>query len=387
MRKITIETSSKYDVLIGNGILEKAGEHLQEVLKCDKLCIVSDETVYGLYGQELFEALENADYKVCVFTVPAGEDSKNMDTVSKLLEFMAKEQLTRVDAIVAFGGGVIGDLAGFVAACYLRGISFVQIPTTLLAAVDSSVGGKTGVNLSHGKNLAGAFWQPSLVFCDTHLFKSLSQTILLDGIAEIIKYGVIADKELFEFMFVNDFRTLIESNGLTCKRSATKINRTENNSTPDKMRIESIVDIVARCVKIKAEIVSQDERDTGKRMLLNFGHTLGHAIEKCSNYEISHGHAVAIGMRYISHIATIMEILRPNDTVRIAKILKKYNFSLTCDYSAKELYEAALVDKKRAGNTITEVFPNKIGSCRLEQVDIFSFEELIKEALSSVEKE
>ena len=368
MRKITIETSSKYDVIIGSGLLENIGEHLQEVFKCDKLCIVSDETVYGLYGKELFAALENTGYKVCVFTFPAGEDSKNMDTVSKLLEFMAKEQLTRADAIVAFGGGVIGDLAGFAASCYLRGLSFVQIPTTLLAAVDSSVGGKTGVNLSHGKNLAGAFWQPSLVLCDCLLFRSLPQAILLDGIAEIIKYGVIADEELFEFMLAKDFRTLVESNG---------------SPTSDNAREDTIIDIVAKCVKIKAEIVSEDERDTGKRMLLNFGHTLGHAIEKCSNYEISHGHAVAIGMRYISHIAMIAKLSPVDCAIRIEEVLKKYNFSLSCDYSAEELYEAALVDKKRAGNTITEVFPNKIGSCRLEQVSIDAFEEFIKEAFSS----
>jgi len=367
MRKITIETSTKYDVIIGHKLLETAGKRLQDILKCDKLCIVSDEKVYSLYGQTLFDSLENAGYKVCTFTFPEGEDSKNIETVSKLLEFMAKEQLTRTDAIVSFGGGVTGDLAGFAASCYLRGISFFQIPTTLLAAVDASVGGKTGVNLSHGKNLVGAFWQPALVLCDCSLFKSLPKAVLLDGIAEIIKYGVIADEDLFEFMFSHDLYAMLENNspgGIDCAES-----------------MDGIENIIERCVKIKAEIVSQDERDTGMRQLLNFGHTLGHAIEKCSNYKISHGHAVALGMLYISRFATISEDSAADCAARIEEILMKYGFALSCDYSAEELYNAALVDKKRAGNTITEVFPNKIGSCRLETVDIDAFRELIKKTI------
>ena len=375
MRKVTIETSTKYDVIIGSELLENAGEHLQAVLKCDKLCIVSDETVYSLYGQMLFNSLENAGYDVCAFTFPAGEDSKNMETVSELLEFMAKEQLTRTDAIVAFGGGMVGDLAGFAASCYLRGVSFIQIPTTLLAAVDSSVGGKTGVNLSHGKNLAGAFWQPALVLCDCSLFKSLPRATLLDGIAEIIKYGVIADEELFEFMASHDLCAMLENNSPEGTDCTENIDCTENRN-----RIENIIE---KCVKIKADIVSQDERDTGLRQLLNFGHTLGHAIEKCSNYEISHGHAVALGMFYISRFAKTSADAANDCAKRIEDILMKYGFALSCGYSAEELYEAALVDKKRAGSTITEVFPNKIGSCRLEKVDINAFKEQIEKAIAN----
>jgi 3-dehydroquinate synthase len=357
MKKITIKTNATYDVIIGKELLENVGKHLQEALQCDKLCIVSDEIVYGLYGKKLFAALENAGYEVCTFTFPAGEDSKNMDTVSALLEFMANEQLTRADAIVAFGGGVTGDLAGFAASCYLRGISFVQIPTTLLAAVDSSVGGKTGVNLSHGKNLAGAFWQPALVLCDCSLFKSLPHAILLDGIAEIIKYGVIADEELFELLASQNMLSLIES-----------------NSHKD---IEKIENIIERCVKIKADIVSQDERDTGIRMLLNFGHTLGHAIEKCSNYEISHGHAVAIGMLYISRFAKVAKLSPAYCASRIEEILIKYGFKDSCEYSSDELCDAVFFDKKRVGDSITLILPDKIGSCRLEKVNINTFREIL----------
>ena len=352
MKKVTIETSKKYELLIGSGLLEKAGTYLSEVLTPCTLCIVSDEPVYELYGKTVFDSLKDAGYDVCVFTFGAGEQSKSMDTVSRLLEFLAQKQLTRTDAIVALGGGVTGDLAGFAASCYLRGVPYVQIPTTLLAAVDSSVGGKTGVNLAHGKNLAGAFWQPSLVLCDYSLFKTLSAKTLLDGIAEVIKYGVIADEALFTLMLSNDADTLFENNLF------------EN--------------IIEKCVTIKGAIVREDERDTGKRQLLNFGHTLGHAIEKCSNYEISHGHAVAIGMLYISRAAFRTGLSPGNCAEEIERILKQYHFSLSCGYSADELYNAALIDKKRAGRFITLVLPDRIGSCRLEKVDVSLFREFVE---------
>ena len=355
MKKVTVKTSAKYDVMIDSGLLEKTGEYVSGVFKHCKLCVVSDDTVYEFYGETVLTSLKNAGYDTCRFTFAPGEQSKSIKTVSALLEFMAKEQLTRTDAIVALGGGVVGDLAGFAASCYLRGIPFVQIPTTLLAAVDSSVGGKTGINLAHGKNLAGAFWQPSLVLCDYSLFKTLTPNLLLEGIAEVIKYGVIADEELFEFMASNCIYSLIENNLFDY--------------------------IIERCVTIKSDIVSEDERDTGKRQLLNFGHTLGHAIEKCSNYEIPHGHAVAIGMFYISRIA-FNEGLSPEDcAVRIELILRKYNFELSCGYSAGELYEAALIDKKRTGNFITLILPDKIGSCRLEKIDVSLFKEFIQKGV------
>jgi len=355
MRRINIKVSTEYDVLIGSGLLGKAGKYIAEVIKPCKVCIVSDDTVYGLYGKVLLDSLENSGYEVCVFTFPKGEESKNMQVAGEILEFMAEKKLTRTDIIVAMGGGVTGDLAGFVASCYLRGIAFVQIPTTLLAAVDSSVGGKTGVNLTHGKNLAGAFWQPSLVICDCDMFKSLNNDTLLEGIAEVIKYGVIADEELFDFMAESNIQTLFEKNLLE--------------------------GIVEKCVKIKGDIVSRDERDTGERQLLNFGHTLGHAIEKLSNYEIPHGHAVAIGMLYISRIAFMAGLSPEICHLKIKEILTKYGFTLTCQYSAYELYEAALIDKKRAGNLITLILPDKIGSCRLEKVDIVSFREFIRKGI------
>ncbi|MCL2436672.1 MAG: 3-dehydroquinate synthase [Clostridiales bacterium] len=352
MRKVTVDASIKYDVWIGSGLLERAGAYVSEVFPRCKLCVVSDDTVYGLYGETVIASLQDAGYDVCVFTFAAGERSKNLDTVSALLEFLAKEQLTRTDAIVALGGGVTGDFAGFAAACYLRGIPFAQIPTTLLAAVDSSVGGKTGVNLTSGKNLAGAFWQPSLVLCDYSLFESLEADILLDGIAEVIKYGVIADEELFKVMASNDVASLFENNLLE--------------------------QVIEKCVTIKSNIVSEDERDTGKRQLLNFGHTLGHAIERCSNYEISHGHAVAIGMLYMSRAAAQAGLSPESCATDIEAVLKKYHFARSCNYSADQLYEAALIDKKRTGNSITLILPDRIGCCRLEKVELSLFRELVE---------
>jgi len=355
MKKVTVNTSKKYNILLGSGLIEDIETHLARVTDVCKICVVSDGNVNDLYGKKLRTSLESAGHDVCVFAFEAGEKSKNMTTVSKLLEFMAEKQLTRTDIIVAFGGGVVGDIAGFAASCYLRGIRFIQIPTTLLAAVDSSVGGKTGVNITAGKNLVGAFWQPSLVLCDHGLFKSLKHETLLEGIAEVIKYGVIADEELFDLM------------ARACVSELFNDNLFEH--------------IIEKCVKIKSEIVSRDERDMGERQLLNFGHTLGHAIEKCSNYEISHGHAVAIGMLCISRAAYEFGLSPKSCYVKIEQALKQHGFVLTCDYSAEELYEAALIDKKRTGNFITLILPDKIGSCRLEKVDITLFREFVRKGI------
>lgn len=351
MKKVTVATSNKYDVLIGDGLLNKAGDLIANVLTRRKLCVVSDAAVYGLYGKSAAASLSGAGFTVCPFIFDPGEQSKNMDTLSGLLGYMAGERLSRSDAVVALGGGVTGDLAGFAASCYLRGVPFVQMPTTLLAAVDSSVGGKTGVNLEGGKNLAGAFWQPSLVICDCRLCASLPKDTLLDGIAEIIKYGVIADRELFDLILSNDIFTLFEN--------------------------DLLERIIEKCVTIKSDIVSGDEHDTGKRQLLNFGHTIGHAIEKCSGYKIPHGHAVAIGMLYISRAAERSGLSRPGCADEIERVLRHYGFTPDCGYSADEIYEAALVDKKRAGGYITLVIPDVIGKCRLEKLDIKLFREFV----------
>lgn len=351
MKKVTVNISIKYDVLIGRDILNDAGAYVNEIFGSCRLCVVSDDTVYGLYGETVVSSLTCAGFSVCVFTFVPGERSKNMTTVSALLEFMASEKLTRADVVVALGGGVTGDIAGFAASCYMRGVPFIQMPTTLLAAVDSSVGGKTGVNIAQGKNLAGTFWQPALVLCDCNTFATLTNDALLDGIAEIVKYGVIADCDLFEFIASGNLSLFTDDN---------------------------FEQIVEKCVIIKSRFVNGDERDTGNRRYLNFGHTIGHAIEKCSNCSISHGQAVALGMLHIARASYRLGFSTENCAEKIEQALKQYGFDLDCGFSADDLCEAALIDKKKAGESITLVLPYKIGDCRLEKMDIRLFKEFVE---------
>lgn len=353
---IQITASKTYQVLTGQGLLSQAGEQIRTALseKARKLCIVTDYTVDRLYSAALTDSLLAAGYETVKFTFPPGEASKNMDTISRLLEFLAEHQLTRSDALIALGGGIAGDLTGFAAAVYLRGIDFVQVPTTLLAAVDSSVGGKTGVNLKSGKNLAGAFWQPSLVLFDIDTMRTLSYDLLLDGAAEAIKAGAIADKALFTYI----------------------------EKAPRLDEPETIRHLSRRAIEIKRQVVEADERDTGVRQLLNFGHTVGHSIEKCSNFSISHGHAVAIGMVICARASLALGWSQEDCLTPILSSLEKFSFPLECPYSAQELTAAALKDKKRMGNSITLVIPAALGNCQLKTIPISQLEEFIKAGLS-----
>ncbi|MBN7774494.1 3-dehydroquinate synthase [Clostridium aminobutyricum] len=353
MKHIQINASRNYEVLIGRNLLKDAGKWIANVLKPCKLCIITDDTVAKLYAEPLHASLKEEGFELCQYVFAHGELSKNVTTYSQILEYMASENLTRTDAVVALGGGVTGDMAGFAAASYLRGIPFIQIPTTLLAAVDSSVGGKTGVNLESGKNLVGAFWQPSLVLCDCDTFKSLSYDLMLDGISEAIKYGAIVDSVLFDFIAQEDIFS------------------------------DSVLEqITAHCVRIKSEVVEEDEKETGRRQLLNFGHTVGHAIEKCSHYTISHGHAVAIGMLIAARAAFKLGYSKENCAPAIEESLKKYRYPLHCPYTAKELAAVALNDKKRSGQEITLVLPSVIGECYLQKTKISELEHFIAQGLS-----
>lgn len=355
MNQITITASKTYQVLTDKGLLKQAGELARQALghQCRKLCIVTDDTVDSLYSESLTKSLSAAGFETIKFVFPHGEASKNLQTVSNLLEFLAEHQLTRSDALAALGGGVTGDLTGFAAASYLRGISFIQIPTTLLAAVDSSVGGKTGVNLKAGKNLAGAFWQPSLVIFDTDTMKTLSYDLLLDGAAEAIKAGAIADGQLFSY-----------------------IRSTDSLTDP-----EVICHLSSRAIEIKRKVVEADERDTGVRQLLNFGHTIGHAIEKCSSFSISHGHAVAMGMVIMARASLKMGWSQEDCLSPILESLNRFQFPLECPYTAQQLTEAALKDKKRMGDTITVVIPVSVGNCQLKKLPVSQLEALIEGGL------
>lgn len=356
MNKITINASRTYDVLTDSGLIAQSGDLIRHVLgeKTKKICIVTDDNVSPLYRAPLKKALTDAGFDVVSFVFPHGESSKNMTTISRLMEFLADHQLTRSDALVALGGGITGDVTGYAAASYLRGVQFIQMPTTLLAAVDSSVGGKTGVNLKAGKNLAGAFWQPSLVLFDTDTIKTLSYDLLLDGAAEAIKAGVIADRSLFEYIM-----------------------QAESLTEP-----EVFTTLSSRAIRIKQAVVEADERDTGVRQLLNLGHTIGHAIEKCSNFEISHGHAVAMGMVIVSRLSLAMGWSKEDCCTPITAALNKYRFPLDCPYTAAQLTEAALKDKKRMGDTITLVVPIELGDCQLVKVPVDQLESIIEKGLT-----
>ena len=351
MQTIAIQTKKPYEVCIGSGLLKHAGEELLRRFGKRTAAIVTDSTVNALYGDTVEAALKDAGFPVCRFVFPAGETSKNIHTLSDLLEFLAQNQITRKDMIIALGGGVTGDLAGFGAAVYLRGIPFVQMPTTLLAAVDSSVGGKTAIDLAAGKNLAGAFHQPSFVLCDVDTFATLPEETLLDGVAEGIKTGILGDEELFECFRSGKFRYQYE-------------------------------EAVARCVRIKGDIVSRDEFDTGERQLLNLGHTLAHGIEPLSAYTVSHGHAVAIGMVMVARAAAKQGICSEECKEKIIEAIRNTGLPTETDITPAALARAALSDKKRQGGTITLVLPEKIGTCRLHPVPVETLEDWTKAGMA-----
>ncbi len=347
MYKIRVNTKKAYDVIIENGILENSGNLIKEIFPNAKIAVISDDKVFSLYGDILLKSLEKSGFDVVSYTFPNGEKSKNAKTYLEILEFLAKNQLTRSDIAVALGGGVTGDMAGFAAGTYLREIPFVQIPTTLLAAVDSSVGGKTGINLDAGKNLAGVFHQPSLVICDPKTLDTLDAETLKDGVAEAIKYGMICDSGLFNKMSGNF--------------------------------MDNIAEIIKACVEIKRDIVTEDEFDKGTRQLLNFGHTIGHAIEKCSSFNVTHGHAVAMGMKIITNACERNGFCKSGTYKSLVDTLEACGLINECNFSARELYEVTLSDKKRAGNSITLVLPEKIGKCVLKKVQT-------EEVLNYIEK-
>lgn len=349
MRTVRVNASTPYDILIGKGLLDSCGRLCAEVLKPCRLCIVTDDTVASLYLERAEKALSAAGFETVHFIFPHGEQSKNIRTLSDILEFLAESRLTRTDALVALGGGVVGDMCGFAAAVYLRGIKFVQIPTTLLSAVDSSVGGKTGIDLRAGKNLAGCFHQPSLVICDYSTLDTLPTETFADGCAEVIKYGVINDKPFFDRLF----------GGIK----------------------EQLEDVIAECVSNKSKIVETDEREGGCRRLLNLGHTVGHAIELCSELKISHGSAVAIGTVTVMRSAVKQGLCPSAALSSLLSLLKKEGLPTSCEFSAEQLADIAATDKKRSGNSITLAVPYDIGDTRLVTLPLDKLCDFIKEGL------
>jgi len=344
MRTVTVTASKTYDIKIGSGILATIGAEAAAMGKITKVCIVSDDRVFPIYGKTVEESLKNAGFMLISYVFPAGEESKSGSTYLTLLNFLAENKLTRSDLIVALGGGVVGDLAGFAAATYLRGIRFFQVPTSLLAAVDSSVGGKTAIDLPAGKNLAGAFCQPDLVLCDTDVLNSLPEETFREGCAEAIKYGILYDPQLFAYL---------EETGMDFDREQ----------------------VICRCVELKRDAVVADEFDTGSRMKLNLGHTIGHCVEARSHFSVSHGTAVGIGMAIVSRASGCV------DTPRILALLKKFGLPVHTQYTADELFAYALSDKKRSGGTVNLIVPRKIGQCNIVPTPVENLKSFIQAGL------
>ncbi len=336
MKTVKVEASTKsYDVHIAPGLMDEAGEYVKAIApKAERIAVISDDNVEPLYGAKLQKSLESAGYNIIKYVLPHGEQSKNGLSYLGILSFLAENQLTRSDLLIALGGGMVGDIAAFSAATYLRGIKYVQIPTSLLAMVDSSVGGKTAIDLPAGKNLAGAFCQPELVLIDTDALSSLPEDILRDGCAEVAKYGVLGDPELLD--------CLIEK-GLDFDRE----------------------DIIFRSVSMKRDYVCADEFDTGERRKLNLGHTLGHAVEKHSDFSLSHGKSVAIGLACVARAAAAAGYCDDTVPAKTVAALKKLGLPTETDADIEDLMPAMLSDKKRAGSLVHVIVPERVGLCAI----------------------
>ncbi|MGN1168460.1 MAG: 3-dehydroquinate synthase [Lachnospiraceae bacterium] len=333
--KLTVDLGkNSYPIYIENNILSNAGDYISQVFSGKKIMIISDDNVYPLYGDILIKNLEN-DYDCYHFVLPHGESTKNFQSLPKIYTALLEAKFSRSDAVIALGGGVIGDLAGFAAASFLRGIKLIQIPTSLLAQVDSSVGGKVAVDLPQGKNLVGAFYQPSLVLIDPLVLNTLSRRFINDGMGEVIKYGCIRDAALFDTL--------------------------ETHSSFEDLKSE-LPAIIHRCVDIKRVVVEHDQFDTGERMLLNFGHTLGHTIEQYYQYgRESHGEAVAIGMYQISLLAEKENLTEKGTAERILNTLSIYGLPHECKLPLDKLTGAIKLDKKNLDNHLNIVLLNQIG--------------------------
>ena len=345
--KLTVNLGeNSYPIYIENGILANAGTYIKDVFHGKKIMIISDDNVFPLYGQTVLDSL--SDYECHSLVLPHGEPTKSFQSLPKIYSALLDAKLSRSDLVIALGGGVIGDLAGFAAASYLRGIKLVQIPTSLLAQVDSSVGGKVAVDLPQGKNLVGAFFHPKTVIIDPDVLNTLPEHFISDGMGEVIKYGCIKDKSLFEKLV--------------------------SHTSFEDLKPE-LTEIIARCVDIKRVVVEADQFDTGERMLLNFGHTLAHTIEQHFNYEReSHGEAVGIGMYQIAKLAEAKGLTEDGCAESIRKALEIYGLPSSCNLPMNVLTDAISLDKKNLNNHLNIVLLHSIGDSYVYPADVSFFD-------------
>lgn len=328
---ISVNTKIPYNIIIKPNILDRLGELVKNITSAKRVCIVSDSNVSNLYAKKVKSSLITAGFNTSLFIFKAGESSKRLNTINNMYSFFCENSLTRTDLVIALGGGVTGDIAGFASATYLRGIDYIQVPTSLLAQIDSSIGGKTGIDTDYGKNLVGSFHQPRAVIIDPSTLSTLNDCYFYDGLAEAIKYGCIKSQPLFE--------------------------RIENENPKD-----FILELIYECVNIKKQIVEKDELEASDRMLLNFGHTIGHSIERLYNYEsLSHGQAIAIGMSLITKVSEAQTLTRPGTYKRLTSLLKKYNLPTTESCKLSDIVKYSQVDKKSIDSSINLILIKEIG--------------------------
>ncbi len=346
MQKIRVELGARsYNVLIDNNTVGEIGRVLERFEFSGRIAMVSNPTVYGLYGRVVSDSLKSSGFEPAEIIIPDGEQYKNMESVGKIYEAMLQMRLDRKTALVALGGGVIGDITGFAASTYMRGVDFIQVPTTLLAQVDSSVGGKTGVNHSLGKNMIGTFWQPRLVWIDTDTLATLPRREFLAGMAEVIKYGVIWDADFFDFLVAHRDRILALDG-------------------------PALMHLIGRSCEIKAEVVSRDERESGLRAILNYGHTIGHAVETVTEYRsFLHGEAVAIGMYLEARLSAALGIIGGGEAEKIRNLIELYG--LPCELPGGTdigaLLSSMQLDKKTISGELRFILPERIGSVTIRK--------------------
>ena len=344
MQKIIVDLGeNSYNIIIEDNSLAQCGKQIRQVTRATKAALISDSNVYSLYGELVRQSLEQVGLAVTPIVITPGESSKNLTTLGQVYDQLAAAALTRSDIVVTLGGGVVGDLGGLAAATYLRGVDFVQLPTSLLAQIDSSVGGKVAVDLAAGKNLVGAFYQPKLVLIDPTLLQTLPLRYLHDGLAEAIKYGCIGDAQLFALL---------------------------QSIKSDAELLSCMEKIVAVCCAQKALVVEADEHDTGERMVLNFGHTIGHAVEKCFHYDkYTHGEAVGIGMVRITEQTEKLGLTPAGTASQIKALLEQFDLPTTAAVTAEDIVAVAALDKKKQGQQLTLVILRELGQAVLQKIN------------------
>lgn len=345
MKIVTVDLgANKYNIIIKRGLLENAGIEIKKIYNGTKIAIITDENVFKLYSEDVKESMIRCGYETHFITIQPGEKSKSMEVLKDVYTKLINFGITRSDLMIAFGGGVVGDLAGFAASTYLRGIDYVQIPTSFLAQIDSSIGGKVAVNLEQGKNLIGMFYQPKIVLIDPDVLNTIPEKLINDGLGEVIKYACIKDLNFFEMLM---------------------------NIKSNVQLFENMEYIIYKCCDIKKHIVEKDERDTGIRMLLNFGHTLGHAIEKYSNYEYTHGESVALGIYYITRKGEDLGYTELGTSEKIKNMLSNFNINFNLpDVNMENIRKSVYLDKKNISGNINLILLKKIGEAFIESIPV-----------------